>query len=381
MRNSVKIYLLGEKGSSGFEDKRIEIINDRVVFFSIFFGLFLSIIGLLDTMLLPPNITSMYANQFIIFGLILVGFSFFYRKVEEIVHQGDDDKMIFKTSYPGLVMIMGLMLSSYAIFTDAYNAFDVKGVAHLAQIIPTLSMLLLMILPFKLKESILPIVFIIAISMRLGFNDSDGFTYVIDFDVLLPIAAMSLFVFLSQVFQIGIVNDLMKQSSIDSFTGLLNRYQFVYEAEKMMINNPNEVITMVLFNLDEFKHINLSYGYSSGDKILRRVGEKITAHFGAKGLCSRFSGEEFAVLVKGENIESVIKSVAKIMADFRSDNVSVSRFDGGVDVVHYTSSIGVSQWDGNQTLEELARDAERNVFACKAQGRDCASIDGKKVFR
>lgn len=78
----------------------------------------------------------------------------------------------------------------------------------------------------------------------------------------------------------------------DSLTALLNKRSFLTKTE-----TSSEPTMVVLFDVDDFKHINDTYGHNFGDVVLKDVGRLIKETYQQYGLCYRTGGDEFSVLL------------------------------------------------------------------------------------
>ncbi|MGB1027835.1 MAG: diguanylate cyclase, partial [Rhodospirillaceae bacterium] len=76
-----------------------------------------------------------------------------------------------------------------------------------------------------------------------------------------------------------IEEDLKRQATTDSLTGIANRRYFLERAgaEIKRARRFNQPLSMVLFDIDRFKHVNDSYGHAAGDKVLVAVVETVSA--------------------------------------------------------------------------------------------------------
>ncbi|MCR5732443.1 MAG: GGDEF domain-containing protein [Sphaerochaetaceae bacterium] len=86
---------------------------------------------------------------------------------------------------------------------------------------------------------------------------------------------------------------------VDSLTGLLNRQCF--KAHAASIKHQSAII---MFDINNFKKINDSYGHSFGDIIMKEVSRLILSCYGRKCLCYRIGGDEFCVITK-KNLKAV----------------------------------------------------------------------------
>lgn len=78
----------------------------------------------------------------------------------------------------------------------------------------------------------------------------------------------------------------------DSVTRLLNRYSF--DSAMQILARPAVVI---FFDVDDFKHVNDSFGHAIGDQVLAAVGRALFETFSKEGSCYRIGGDEFCAIV------------------------------------------------------------------------------------
>jgi len=96
---------------------------------------------------------------------------------------------------------------------------------------------------------------------------------------------------------------LAGEARTDTLTGLLNRRGFDERAslELAHANRNGQSIALASFDLDHFKHINDEWGHETGDRVLTRTGEVLTANSRNIDIAARFGGEEFVVLLPGSD--------------------------------------------------------------------------------
>lgn len=87
---------------------------------------------------------------------------------------------------------------------------------------------------------------------------------------------------------------LKKNAETDSLTGIMNRHAF--EQICSTFKDPQKLIFLIV-DVDDFKHINDTYGHTSGDKILKIISKKLVDAFRITDYVARIGGDEFAVLL------------------------------------------------------------------------------------
>jgi diguanylate cyclase (GGDEF)-like protein len=148
----------------------------------------------------------------------------------------------------------------------------------------------------------------------------------------------------------------------DSLTGLYNRsYWNRRLCNRFRTNETN--YSVILVDVDHFKHFNDEYGHSVGDEVLEAVGDVLREAFLPDGTCVRYGGEEFLVLLT-DSPENVMKR-----ADEFRESVGGKLYEGQPEDI--TVSLGVSLPDGeHSSLEERIEEADLALYASKRRGRN-----------
>ncbi len=92
--------------------------------------------------------------------------------------------------------------------------------------------------------------------------------------------------------------NLRQQSITDPLTGMLNKRQFVLMAEKLfsLAKRREQPFALAILDIDNFKHINDSYGHHVGDIILKDIAELMMQQSRQSDYLFRVGGDEFCVL-------------------------------------------------------------------------------------
>lgn len=93
-------------------------------------------------------------------------------------------------------------------------------------------------------------------------------------------------------------------NQLDGLTGLLNQNSFLNRSEEMNYTNG----MLIVFDVDDFKHVNDVYGHVKGDLCLSIIADCIKKAYAKYGYCYRVGGDEFCVLLKNSRIEEACTS-------------------------------------------------------------------------
>lgn len=149
----------------------------------------------------------------------------------------------------------------------------------------------------------------------------------------------------------------------DAGTGLLNKRAWTEYTIEQLNRKDGRVRWLVIIDVDEFKHINDTYGHIFGDQVIRGVAEIMQELVGQRGVIGRFGGDEYVILLEKvetrEQLKTLLKTIAKELR---------LAFDPKI---HVTASIGVSEYpvDGTE-YEYLMRKADKALYLAKEKGKN-----------
>ena len=154
--------------------------------------------------------------------------------------------------------------------------------------------------------------------------------------------------------------ELATQARRDPLTQLLNHQAFTdeLEAEIDRAKRYQHGLTLIFFDIDQFKSINDTYGHQEGDRVLRDVAKLL--HQGRRGsdLAGRMGGDEFAVAL----IESEPGAADHFVARLQ-EKLSADEFPAG-----FSISAGQSHYPSDgETPPELFRVADQRLYEAKRE--------------
>ncbi|MDB6050477.1 MAG: diguanylate cyclase protein [Pseudomonas sp.] len=156
-------------------------------------------------------------------------------------------------------------------------------------------------------------------------------------------------------------------ATLDSLTRLPNRRGFDLLALKAMqeARRESKPLAALLLDLDHFKQLNDSHGHLAGDEVLAGFADDLKSCLRQSDIICRWGGEEFIILLK--NTDSVTAhTVAEKIRKLAEQHPY--RFDGTS--LHITVSLGLTQWQANDTLHSLISRADRALYRAKQAGRN-----------
>ncbi|OYX07467.1 MAG: diguanylate cyclase [Sphingomonadales bacterium 32-68-7] len=153
----------------------------------------------------------------------------------------------------------------------------------------------------------------------------------------------------------------------DSLTGLANRFQMAQTLEKILAapQEMHRACSLLLLDLDRFKHVNDTLGHPAGDALLVQVAQRLLRAVGERGQVGRVGGDEFQVISAGNIERSHLGDLARDIIHSLSQPYLI---DGHCVVIGASIGIAVSPEDG-LTSEALVRNADLALYAAKDAGR------------
>ena len=158
---------------------------------------------------------------------------------------------------------------------------------------------------------------------------------------------------------------ILEISRIDQLTGLYNRCAITefFKAEVERSVRYQQPFSIIMADIDHFKRFNDHYGHETGDRVLSRVGRLFDESIRQPDVAGRWGGEEFLILTPNSNRRS-----ARELALRLCDKIRKISLDGISETI--TVSLGVSQLNQSQTMDQLLYQADQALYRAKNNGRD-----------
>ncbi|HWN70170.1 MAG TPA: diguanylate cyclase [Haliangium sp.] len=157
---------------------------------------------------------------------------------------------------------------------------------------------------------------------------------------------------------------LREQVCVDELTGIYNRRGILnmLERETNRLSHNGTPVGILLVDVDEFKHINDTYGHSVGDEVLRSIGKVLHCSIRRSDAAGRIGGDEFLVVLPGVDELQAHQVAERIRAGIHQIEISGAE-------VRVSASIGVavSQSHGGSSGRGLIDDADRSMYSRKRQ--------------
>ena len=158
-------------------------------------------------------------------------------------------------------------------------------------------------------------------------------------------------------------------ATTDSLTGIYNRRHFIELLETelaraILLSLP---LAVIMFDIDDFKQFNDTYGHAVGDEILITTTKTCQTHLRELDLLGRYGGDEFVILLPQAN-PTLAASVAERLCKMLS-GLQVAINDK---IVSVTISMGVTGYNGQgkETADKLLQSADIALYKAKQHGKN-----------
>jgi diguanylate cyclase (GGDEF)-like protein/PAS domain S-box-containing protein len=160
---------------------------------------------------------------------------------------------------------------------------------------------------------------------------------------------------------------LLHDALHDPLTGLANRVLLRDHLERALARmaRGRDHVALMFVDLDDFKHVNDSFGHAAGDQILVSVAERLATAVRAEDVVARQSGDEFAVLLPGiSTLGEATATAERILRELRRPIMLGARS------VVVGGSIGIAlASEPTAPADELMVQADGAMYAAKASGK------------
>ena len=165
----------------------------------------------------------------------------------------------------------------------------------------------------------------------------------------------------------------------DVLTGCFNRAHTleILDAELARARRSNSPVSVVMFDVDQFKKINDAYGHACGDAVLAAVGQRLRHVLRRSDIRCRYGGDEFVVILPETGEAGALRVGEWLRTEMEQIEVqSPKRVSASI-------SVGIATGQaGEMTATALIDRADRALYEAKAAGRNCvrAAAPGSRAI-
>ncbi len=160
-------------------------------------------------------------------------------------------------------------------------------------------------------------------------------------------------------------NRLIAQAETDQLTGFLNKLSTTLKVNEL-IKEDDEEGAFFIFDIDDFKKLNDTYGHRVGDIFLKEFTKKLSLSFRTSDVLGRVGGEEFVLYLSGvgDNKHYLEEKAVQIQSICNSIRLDAAPED------EFSCSIGISRFPSDgKTYTELYEKADKAMYYVKNHGK------------
>jgi diguanylate cyclase (GGDEF)-like protein len=159
----------------------------------------------------------------------------------------------------------------------------------------------------------------------------------------------------------------LRAAQTDALTGISNRAHVLQQLDQRLdqLRTQQQPCGLVMLDMDNFKQVNDSYGHGGGDQVLTHFARLVGGTLRREDGFGRLGGEEFMLLLPNIEPTALEQAVGRVLDLVRQGHPLPE-----APAFSYTCSAGLVMLDPSQDAIQNMRNADRALYAAKAQGRD-----------
>jgi diguanylate cyclase (GGDEF)-like protein len=167
--------------------------------------------------------------------------------------------------------------------------------------------------------------------------------------------------------KVRLFNEIKILSIHDGLTGVFNHAYSVQEldSEIKRAKRYNAVFSLILFDVDNFKEVNDSYGHLAGDFVLKNIAYIIEKNLRTIDTIGRYGGDEFIVILPQIDLENAYIAGERLRQAVESETFL---FDDNV--IQLTISLGIATYQNGKNTQSLIKIADDNLYRAKKEGKN-----------
>jgi diguanylate cyclase (GGDEF)-like protein len=162
--------------------------------------------------------------------------------------------------------------------------------------------------------------------------------------------------------------EIYRLMTTDGLTQLHNKRYFdeMLDREVARAKRYKRTFSLLVFDIDLFKHVNDRFGHLAGDAILRQLGAVLLGRLRVNDVLARIGGEEFALITPEVGLDGATELAGKI-----NRLIGDTRFEFEGTRVGVTVSVGVAEWLTHyEDPSDLFKAADDKMYEAKRSGRN-----------
>ncbi len=148
----------------------------------------------------------------------------------------------------------------------------------------------------------------------------------------------------------------------------------ILREKQLLTKRQSDSSCLAMLDIYFFKKINDTYGHIVGDKVLASLCRHILGWLRNYDKVFRYGGEEFLILLQHIDIKKAFELIDQLRKKVESLEIEVE-MDTPINI---TVSIGITELNSDDTIEDIIDHADKALYLAKSSGRNCTKVWNKK---
>ena len=170
------------------------------------------------------------------------------------------------------------------------------------------------------------------------------------------------------IYQTRLYERVEAMATIDELTGIYNRRQLLELGERALAQSRRfkQALSVIVFDIDQFKNVNDNYGHPSGDTALKEIIRRCLPEVRKMDIFGRYGGDEFILFLPETTLDE-----ARLVAERLKQCVFNTPIQLGKTTITLSISVGISAYlHEGDTLTSLINQADYAMYTAKKSGRN-----------
>ncbi len=161
---------------------------------------------------------------------------------------------------------------------------------------------------------------------------------------------------------------LKRELEMDALTEIFNRRFIDYQLSLAVHEHDTFKTTLALLfiDIDHFKNINDTYGHDVGDEVLKSLAKTLALNVRQSDYVGRYGGEEFVIILRHVDYETMHMLAERLRLLIEEMTIPIDQDEP----IRITVSIGGAMYHEQTTMDNLIKNADKNMYQAKSQGRN-----------
>ena len=172
---------------------------------------------------------------------------------------------------------------------------------------------------------------------------------------------------------LALIDKLENLATTDPLTGIANRRGFLEKVEREIeMSAPGRLNTsnaLIMYDIDDFRKFNNTYGHAAGDRVLCEIVGVIKKQLRAYDILARYGGEEFLVFMPSSKEDSLYKIANRLCRAIESHEMC---YNGTR--IPVTASFGAVQMPPGSSFEEAMLAVDEAMYKAKHNGKNQVAV-------